>query len=74
MVKTISEGSIDPAWIKALEELEKRSRVIDEKSKGPDNILAVTDIKPLLTNLMNKVHIATFSDSGAFMLTKSPRP
>ena len=74
VVKAISEGSIDPAWIKALEELEKRSKVIDEKSRGPDKILAVTDIKPLLVDLTNKVCIAIFSDTGVFMLTKFSRP
>jgi len=55
VVKTISEGSIDSDWIKALDELEKRSKVIDEKTRGPVKILAVTDIKPLLLDLTNKV-------------------
>ena len=54
-VNTIADGPIDQNWIKALEELEKRSKVVDEKLKGPDKILAVTDIKPLLEDLTNKV-------------------
>ena len=57
VVKTISEGPTDQNWIKALEELEKRSKVIDEKMKGPAKVLAVTDIKPLLVDLTNKVSI-----------------
>lgn len=55
VVKTISEGPIDQIWIEALEELEKRSKVIEEKMRGPFKVLAVTDIKPLLLDLTNKV-------------------
>ena len=54
-VKKIAEGPIDHAWVKALEELEKQSRAIDHKLKGPDKILAVTDVKPLLDDLTNLV-------------------
>ncbi len=54
-VRTISEGPIDQHWIEALEELEKRSKVVDEKMGGSVKILAVTDIKPLLFDLTNKV-------------------
>lgn len=57
VVKTITEGSIDHNWIKALEDLEKRSKVIDDKMKGSDQILAVTDVKPLLNDLTNKVRL-----------------
>lgn len=53
IVKQISEGLIDPAWIKALEELEKRSKTIANKSKGPDEVLALSEIKPLLEGLIN---------------------
>ena len=55
VVKTIAEGPIDPEWLKALDDLEKRSKVIDDKVRGPEKIRAVTDIKPLLDNLTNKV-------------------
>ena len=55
IVRTISEGSIDQEWVKALAELEKRSKAIDGKMKGPDKILAITDIKPLLDDLTKKV-------------------
>ncbi|KAL8827134.1 MAG: hypothetical protein Q9191_003363 [Dirinaria sp. TL-2023a] len=54
VVRTITDEPIDQIWIKALEDLEKRSRIIDEKLKGPDQVLAVTDIKPLLEDLTNK--------------------
>ena len=55
VVRTISEGPIDESWLKSLHELEKRSRAIDSKMDGPITIRAVTDIKPLLNNLINKV-------------------
>ena len=59
VVKTISGGPIDQEWVKALGELERRSKVIDGKIKGPEKILAVTDIKPLLNDLTNKVGISS---------------
>ena len=55
IVRTISEGSIDQAWVIALAEVDKRSKAIDGKMKGPDKILAITDIKPLLDDLTKKV-------------------
>ena len=66
VVKRIAEGPIDHAWVKSLEELEKRSRAIDHKFKGPDKILAVSDLKPLLDDLINLVatpHLPTFISS-----------
>ena len=59
LVKQISEGPIDRAWIKALEELEKRSKTMELKIKGPDKIQAVSEIKPLLEGLTNLVRLAT---------------
>ena len=55
IVKKISEGPIDLTWIKAVEELEKRSKIVEGKIKGPDVILAVADVKPLLDDLTNRV-------------------
>lgn len=53
IVKQISEGPIDHAWIKALEELDKRSKTIEHKFKGPDKVLAMSEVKPLLEDLTN---------------------
>ena len=55
VVRTISEGPIDCAWIKALDDLERRSNTIDEKLKGPETIQAISDVKPLLDDLANLV-------------------
>ena len=59
LVKQISEGPIDHAWIKSLGELEKRSKAMELKSKGPDKIQAVSEIKPLLEGLTNLVRVTT---------------
>lgn len=55
VVKKISDGPIDLTWVKALEELEKRSKVIEGKMKGHDTVLAVADMKPLLDDLTSRV-------------------
>ena len=55
VVKTISEGSIDDNWLKALAELQRRLKVIQSKSSGAESIKAVSDIQPLLKNLGSKV-------------------
>lgn len=55
VVSTISEGPIDQSWVKALEELDKRSVMIDRASQTPNRSLAISDLKPLLDDLSNKV-------------------
>lgn len=54
IVRKISDGPMDENWVRALSDLEKRSRVINGK---PDdrNIKAITDLKPLLSDLNDKV-------------------
>lgn len=63
IVKQISEGPIDHAWIKALEELEKRSKTVESKIKGPDKVLAVSEVEPLMEDLTNLVRLAPFQRS-----------
>ncbi|KAL8807741.1 MAG: hypothetical protein Q9182_000552 [Xanthomendoza sp. 2 TL-2023] len=53
VVSTISEGPIDSSWVGALEELDKRSMAKHGKS-ADSNILATSDIRPLLDDLNNK--------------------
>ena len=60
IVLKISEDPIDQEWIKALEELERRIKVVNSKLQGPDQIVAVTDVKPLLDDLTNKVRTSRF--------------
>jgi len=55
VVRKIVEGVIDEAWVRALAEVEKRSKAMDAKSKELRNIKGVDDLKPLLENLIKKV-------------------
>ena len=55
VVKIISEGSIDQSWVNALDELEKRSKILESKMKESETILAIADVKPVLDDLTNKV-------------------
>jgi vacuolar protein sorting-associated protein 52 len=54
VVRKISEGAIDEAWVRALAEVEKRSKALDMKSKEQRNIKGINDLRPLLTHLVNK--------------------
>lgn len=60
-VKVIADGPIDENWMKALNELEARAATIEAKSSGSNNIKAVEDVKPLLTDIKNKVGISSAS-------------
>ena len=55
VVRKIVEGTIDEAWVRALAEVEKRSKAMDAKSKELQNIKGISDLKPLLDNLIKKV-------------------
>lgn len=55
VIKTISAGSIDADWIKALDELGKRSKAIEIRINGSETIRAISDVKPLLDDLTSKV-------------------
>ena len=55
VVKKIVDGAIDESWVKALAEVEKRSKAMDAKSKELRNIKGINDLKPLLENLIAKV-------------------
>jgi len=57
VVKKIVDGTIDEAWVRALAEVEKRSKAMDAKSKELRNIKGVSDLKPLLENLVAKVRL-----------------
>ncbi|EKD15465.1 uncharacterized protein L3040_001836 [Drepanopeziza brunnea f. sp. 'multigermtubi'] len=54
VVRKIVEGAIDEAWVRALAEVEKRSKAMDLKSKENRNIKGIKDLEPLLGNLIDK--------------------
>lgn len=59
VVRIISDGPIDPSWIKALKELEKRSQAIRSKAEGPEKTVAISDVKPLIDDMTSKVGTST---------------
>ncbi|KAL8960682.1 MAG: hypothetical protein Q9193_002656 [Seirophora villosa] len=54
VVMTIVESQIDSSWIKALDDIDKRSRVIDSRTEGSQKTSAISDVQPLLDDLTNK--------------------
>ena len=55
IVTAISEDPIDENWLRSLAELEKRVKWVNTNTSGVNDIQAVSDVKPLLDNLTNKV-------------------
>lgn len=55
VVRKIVDGAIDEAWVRALAEVEKRSKALDVKSREHRNIKGIDDLRPLLDNLVKKV-------------------
>lgn len=54
VVRKITEGAVDEAWVKALIEVEKRSRTIDAKLKEGKDIKAMQDVRPFIDDLSSK--------------------
>ncbi|KAI6244870.1 Vacuolar protein sorting-associated protein 52 A [Erysiphe necator] len=53
-VRKIVDGSMDEAWVKALADVEKRSKSFDSKIKDRRNIKGIISLKPLLETLICK--------------------
>jgi hypothetical protein len=53
-VRKITEGTVDGSWVRALEELEKRSKSIDMKLKEGKDMKAAQDVRPLIDDVSNK--------------------
>jgi len=54
VVRKITEGAVDDAWVKALEELEKRHKAIEAKSKDGKGVKAAQDIRPFINDVSTK--------------------
>ncbi|KAI1001459.1 hypothetical protein K3495_g6738 [Podosphaera aphanis] len=54
IVRKIVDEPIDEEWVKALAEVEKRSKSFDIKAKDRRDIKGIIDLKPLLENLISK--------------------
>lgn len=53
-VRKICEGAVDDAWIRALDEISRKSRVVETKGRAGHKVKAIEDLKPLLENLTIK--------------------
>ncbi|ORY10040.1 Sac2 family protein [Clohesyomyces aquaticus] len=54
VVKKIAEGAVDEGFLRALADLEKRSKTINARVKEQPDVKALSDIKPLIDDLTNK--------------------
>ena len=55
VVRKIVDGPIDEAWVRALAEVDKRAKAMNTKAKESRDIKGISDLKPLLENLIHKV-------------------
>jgi len=69
VVQKLSEGSIDEAWMKSLDELSAKMKSVENGQTG-DHSKALEDLKPLMENLSDKVSICPPSMEKA----NTPRP
>jgi hypothetical protein len=54
VVRKIAEGPIDEGFVRALAEVENRSKTVNAKAKEHADLMAIKDIKPLLDDLTNR--------------------
>ena len=60
VVKKLSDGVIDEGWVKALNDIERRYKVVEARSKVNNKIKAVQDAQPILQSLIEKVRILSY--------------
>ena len=54
VIRKIVEGTVDDAWVKALEDFEKRVKVIEAKTKDGKDLKAAQDLRPFITDVSTK--------------------
>jgi len=54
VVRKIAEGPVDEGFVRALTEVEKRSKAVNDKAKENPELAAIKDVKPLLDDLINR--------------------
>lgn len=60
VLRKIVDGPIDEAWVRALAEVDKRAKALNSKDKEIRDIKGISDLKPLLENLIHKVITSYF--------------
>ena len=68
VVKKISEGPVDEAYVQALNEMQRRSHAL-EKAGDLKDVKAAQDLQPLLAGLADIVCGAIYDSTGPIMLT-----
>ncbi|KAF2639480.1 Sac2 family protein [Massarina eburnea CBS 473.64] len=54
IIRKIAEGPVDDGFVRALAEVEKRSKIVSAKMKDQPDLKALEDIKPLLSDLISR--------------------
>ena len=54
LIRKITEGTVDEGWVKALDELEKKSNAVDDRAKAGQDVKAAQDLKPFLDDVSTK--------------------
>lgn len=54
VVRKLTEGAVDEGWVKALEELERRSKAIEAKPNNDKDVKVAQDIKPMIEGVSTK--------------------
>nr|OQO24929.1 hypothetical protein B0A51_10624 [Rachicladosporium sp. CCFEE 5018] len=55
VIKKLVEGNVDEVWVKALEEFERRTKLIDKKLSQPDSSSAAAEsLRPLIESVSDK--------------------
>ena len=62
-VRLIAEGPIDDNWVKSLNEIETRTASIEAKASSSSNTKSIDDVRPLLSELKNKVSVLQLEDA-----------
>ena len=64
-VRLIAEGPIDDNWVKSLNEIETRTASIEAKASSSSNTKSIDDVRPLLSELKNKVSVLQLEGARA---------
>ena len=54
VVRKLTEGAVDDSWIKALDELEKRSKAVDARVREGRDVKVLQDVRPFIDDVSNK--------------------
>lgn len=53
-VRRIADGPIDDAWVKAVDELDRRAKAVEAKAKNTGELKSASDLRPLIKDLQDR--------------------